>query len=328
MKHSLRRHLGAAALAPVLAFAVALPLSAQTRFSGSTEAAVTASGLGQFVQPPNDRRAYASPVPLPTQGSTRYVVLDVPPESINTLAEARSQSALGGLHLWARTRVEIFSGVGPAASGLAAAVAQATFQDRFVLDVPGYAAGTLFTVMAGIRIDASNALGAFLSNNSTPFYEATAGWNSTVLISTGGGPYLVAQRDSQNCVRSLALAVVTCVGSGAGWRSFSFQMPNRSWAADVNIGGEARATARADLNFGGNAYVSGLSDLGNTIAWGGISGVVDPSGANVANFSAMSATSGFNYREAYVSPVPEVSPAPLMLAGLAALAWWTRRRRG
>ena len=324
-----RRRLGCVlSLAPVLALAVAVPASAQTRFSGSTEAAVIASAFGQFVQPPNDRRAYTSPVPLPTQASSRYVVLDVPPETMNSLAEATSQSALGGLHLSARTRVEIFSSVGQATSGFAAAVAQGTFRDRFVLDVPGYAAGTLFTVTAGIRIDAFNALGAVLSNNSTPFYEATADWNSTVLISTGGGPNLVAQRDSQNCVRSRALVVVTCVGSGDGWRSFSFQMPNRSWAADLNMGGEARATARADLNFGGNAYITGLSDLGNTIAWGGIIGLVDSSGTHVANFSAISATSGYNFRDAYISPVPEVSPAPLMLAGLAALGWWVRRRHG
>ena len=54
--------------------------------------------------------------------------------------------------------------------------------------------------------------------------------------------------------------------------------------------------------------------------------LADPNGVAVTNFSAVSAASGFDYRHAYVTAVPEPAPALLMLAGLMSLMGVTRLR--
>ena len=59
-----------------------------------------------------------------------------------------------------------------------------------------------------------------------------------------------------------------------------------------------------------------VADLSRSITWGGITTLHDASGQVVNNFAAVSASSGFDYRNAYVSAVPE-APASLLLAGRA-----------
>ena len=243
----------------------------------------------------------------------------------NALAQTITTSAAGGLHLLSIARIEIQSTTDFACARLGA-LAIASINDRFTLDVPGYAAVTLFTVSAGIRIDAINSMvRSFSAGNGFPL-QASASWKNRVLISPSltGALYQVDQNDFQNCVDDALSA--RCLGGGGGWRAFSLVMPNQSWAANLHISAEARSNSQAELSLG-SANVSGMFNLGHTIAWGGITGLVDPLGASVANFSAVSATSGFDYRNAYGLAVPEMSPARLLLAGLARLAWLTRRRR-
>ena len=326
LKPCLRKHLGAVALVPFLGFLVALPAAAQSSFFGSGEAGVKAQAFGVYLALPTVTTVRSGALGVGTVESRNYAFLDGAAGSMNSLAETTSLAGVGGLHLSARARVEIINAP-TVAVGRANALALGSFNDRFFLSVPGYAAGTLFTVTAGVRVDAVNTLASEFSMSSGYSFEAIANWQSVVTIFSGrGGDTLVSQIDRQNCVRDLLGS--RCVGSGGGLRSFSFQMPNQTRAAQIYIGGEARTSSRTILDSGGSAIVNAFSDLGHTIAWNGISGVVDPTGAAVSNFSALSATTGNDYRSAYVSPVPEPTPALLLLAGLAAVGWLKRQRAG
>ena len=64
---------------------------------------------------------------------------------------------------------------------------------------------------------------------------------------------------------------------------------------------------------------------GARFTWGGITALRDASGQVVNDFAAVSASSGLDYRNAYVSAVPEAPASLMLLAGRAMLgAGWRR----
>jgi MYXO-CTERM domain-containing protein len=69
------------------------------------------------------------------------------------------------------------------------------------------------------------------------------------------------------------------------------------------------------------------ADLGSTIAWAGITNLKDANGNAITDFSAVSTTSGFDYRKGYVSAVPLPPSAALLATAVAGLAAWRQRRR-
>lgn len=326
IKASHPRH-SAAVLLLYAALIVALPAAAQTQFFGGGQSRAEASGFGQQLSLLPDQQSASGALPVGTVSSARQALLGSGAGSVLAAGQTTALPAIGGLHLTAHALARVLNGDTQSAE-LAQAVADTSglFSDFFRLDVPGYAPGSLFTVTAGMRIDAmASAEGAASNNAGSSTFGTSASWDSTVSLTPSiGGVELTRQSDSLTCTADPGGSA--CTGSGAGWRILTFQMPNQSWQAQLNITGRARTTARVYLAGGGNGLATGHSDLGHTIAWGGISGLVDASGAAVSSFSAISATSGFDYRNAYVSAVPEPAQALLLLAGMLVLAWLIQRR--
>lgn len=311
-----------------LALLAALPATAQTSFLGSGDTDADVSAFGQIVDPPRHAVNRSGPAPVGTVISSTAALAN---GGAGALARAVGQTtatpAIGGLHLTAHSFSQV-SGGDPASGELALSRADATAMtsDFFQLAVPGYGAGTLFTLSASIRIDAAASASGLVSNPGGPSsFETSAHWSSAVSLTPSiGGAMLADIRDSRTCAQTqIGLG---CSGSDPGVRLFSFVMPNQSWSTQLIISGRARATLQVDIIGGGSGQALGHADLGHTIAWGGISGVLDPTGNPDPAFSAVSAGSGVDYSNAYVSAVPEPTTALQLLAGVGVLGWLRRQR--
>jgi hypothetical protein len=89
-------------------------------------------------------------------------------------------------------------------------------------------------------------------------------------------------------------------------------------AVELDLRGWASATSSVNQQ-AGMVQAEGASDLSNTVAWAGVIGLQDASGAAVADYALHSASSGFDYRNAYVSAVPEPATVALWAIGLTLL---------
>lgn len=79
-----------------------------------------------------------------------------------------------------------------------------------------------------------------------------------------------------------------------------FRCPLIESFADQNWLGIAWASAGAiaDIAGIGSASADSVIDFGRAIAWGGIAELRDATGASIADYSVLSASSGFDYRNA------------------------------
>ncbi|MDR7272708.1 hypothetical protein J2X20_005391 [Pelomonas saccharophila] len=102
--------------------------------------------------------------------------------------------------------------------------------------------------------------------------------------------------------------------------SFAFGTP-------INLHMAASATAQAGASFiYGPSSAGFVTDLSHTLGWGGISSVTD-AGGHAISYSALGA-SGFDFAQAFTSPVPEPASPLMMGVGLLALLSLSRTRPG
>ncbi len=249
----------------------------------------------------------------------------------NGLGKSWSEVAVGGIHLNAVSQ-SVAGGQGPTgATGSGRAVGFVS--DFFGLSVPGQASGATFTVTAQVRIDGSAGAsttpgwnGMFQQNRADGFSD----WQSWVRVMQGvNGPRLAELRAGLDCSARTSFSTPPgCISSGLpGLQTITFQMVNNGARLQLDMRGWASAGTSVNLSIG-QVSADSWSDLGNTIAWGGITELRDANNLPVTNFSAFSASSGFDYRNAYVSAVPELpTPALAVLGlGLMGLLGWHRRR--
>ena len=255
---------------------------------------------------------------------------DYQASAYNGLGRSWSEVAVGGIHVYALSQA-VAGGQGPTqATGSGRAVGFVS--DFFGLSVPGQASGAAFTVTAQVRVDGAAGAtttpswtGAFQQNRADAFSD----WQSWVRVIQGvNGPTLAELRARQDCSARTSFGTPPgCVGSGLpALQTISFQMINNGGLLQLDMRGWASAGTSVNLSIG-QVSADSWSDLGHTIAWGGITELRDANNQSVTNFSAFSASSGFDYRNAYVSVVPELPTVALMGIGLGLMALLGLRRR-
>ena len=253
---------------------------------------------------------------------------DYQQQTYNGLGQSWSEVAVGAVHLYALAQ-SVASGQGPTqATGSGRAVGFVS--DFFGLSVPGQASGAAFTVTAQVRVDGSAVAtttpgwnGMFQQNRADGFSD----WQSWVRVNQGvNGPTLAELRAGLDCQARTSFGTPPgCVSSGLpGMRTITFPMVNGA-LLQLDMRGWASAGTSVNLSIG-QVSADSWSDLGNTIAWGGITELRDANNQLVTNFSAFSASSGFDYRNAYVSVVPELPTPVLVVLGLGLMGLLGLRR--
>jgi hypothetical protein len=246
-------------------------------------------------------------------------------------ASAWSQVDIAGVHLYAQS----FSSAvhAPASRASGDAQAKGFFSDYFALGVPSYAAGTVFTVTAQVRSDGYTAAWTDPSPSVLPPSDnrgdAVTSWQSWIRVIGANQQNLAEVRAGQSCVeRTYPGTPGFCVDDGQiGLATVSFQLTNFGAPVQLDIRGWASATTSAVIDGFGMISGHGVTDLSNTVAWAGITALHDGSGALIRDYTALSSSSGFDYRNAYASAVPEPGTSVLLLAGGLGVFWVARRRR-
>lgn len=254
---------------------------------------------------------------------------DHQPQAYHGLGIAWSQVGLGSVQVYAQAQ-SVASGadlVRVTGSGQASGFVS----DFFALSVPGAASGAVFTATAQVRVDGSAWAETLPGWNGA--YQpagqlaAFSHWESWVRVLQGGtGSTLAELRAREDCdARTNQGSGPFCVADGLpGLQTITFTMTNNGTPVQLDMRGWASA--------GTSIYqptqltsADSRADMGHTIAWGGITELRDASGQIVDNYTAVSASSGYDYRNAYVGAVPEAPTSLLLLAGLAMLGTGWRR---
>ena len=309
------------------------PALAQTHFESNINA------LGAYLPSGSEDYVYGGDV-VSVAGATPQglvrVIADPNPGMLpyNGYAEGWSRVDVAGVHVYAHSLSTASPDIGM--RSYSSVAASGFFSDFFSLNVPGYAPGTVFSVTALVRSDGS--VSADSNPSSDGFFHANqasalAYWESWVRVIGAGETALAEIRAREDCAEFSTFGHgASCTSSGSvGLGTMTFSLVNGGAPVQLDLRGFVQAAGSANNLAGGTAEGEAFADMANTIAWGGISTLRDASGAAVDEFSAFSATSGFDYRYSYGAPVaavPEPENAALLLAGLALMGAFVRRRRG
>lgn len=192
--------------------------------------------------------------------------------------------------------------------------ANARYQDSFVVHSGQYADGTVATLTARILID-----GTMPVTTQGGFWSSTQSWSwnfGLAGLDWSEGTSIFG--DATNGFRT--------VGNGFGYRTYT---------ANIVLGQDVSTTMNIatgiSVNAGGygGSFVEAASDLGHTVTWRGISSL-SVNGVDVTDFSAVSATSGFDFRRGIVETaggVPEPQSWMLLIAGFGLVGAAMRRRQ-
>ena len=277
----------------------------------------TASSLSSFANGPNEETHHGAASPGGSAASSAVLS-----SSGNRVMEGGTQSAAraepGGVHIMADANVRLNNpdynlNLAVAASS----TAHASFSDTLIISAPGFATGT--AALLTYRVSVSGDLGIEGSNSWNGGWNASSYWSFTTTLGAsstfrsrlndwtpGSDPRLLGD----GRFGDLDITVPVILGT----------------VLPFSLGGNASAS----VSLGSTPYepssgqFAAFSNLGNTIGWGGIVSLTTAEGTPIGTYSA-SGDSGFDYRQAYVSAVPEPAPAVLLAGGLLALLALRRR---
>jgi hypothetical protein len=241
-------------------------------------------------------------------------------------SSASFMATAGGLHI-ATVASATGSGNGVfgwGSSGGSSSQASAVAYDAFVVSTSSYAPGAILTVSASLSMTGSvGAMGFRSPSGSDGSYDALASWQAEVQVYNSTMLFPVNERASSSCWDGPSTGM-GCGGAGFSTLDLTFTVANGQ-PTDLAILGQVRARAVAGAQHEALAGADAWSDLGHTIAWGGIESVVDEAGNPIGIFTAFSQTTGFDYRNAYVSAVPEPRSWLLLMVGVLAVLFRATR---
>jgi len=323
---------------PLLAALTAALFAAAPASAANFIARTSASGTPG---PSGEERYFASgraPVQAHSehQGS-RLVPYDpippVAPFESHTLAysQATALADMNGIHLRADARGLIedakpFNTPGFSAS----ATASAGLGDSITIGAPGAvgmlhatAAFSVHALLSGVT-QVAGSMDPAIPGNAAVYLS----WTARLVVSGDNGILGdLTLSGGCNSFTNVNDGLFKCGGDPLGLHSttsFSFASGE---TLSVGIEGEVRLMVIGAQERGGMASASSVADFGNTMAWGGFQDVRDSLGNPVTGFTALSASTGFNYANPFPSAIPEPSTWLLMLCGLAGLARLGQRRR-
>lgn len=200
------------------------------------------------------------------------------------------------------------------AGGSARAYGWAEYQDMMILSAPGIAAGTSGKISANALI--TGATSAQLSGGSIGL-----SWRTSVFVN---GQYAYA---SYFAVGSGGNLVVLDEGE-YGSQPLTFDV---LFGVPMAVALRVETGVEPTVGLATPGFATGASDLGSTLAWTGINGV-SVGGVALTDFSAVSPTSGFDFRKGFgatpdepVAAVPEPGTWAMLIIGFGLIGSAARR---
>lgn len=241
-----------------------------------------------------------------------------------TGSSAWAQVAAGGIHLTSSASGSAFSSPAAESSVLGRGIGSASgdLAETLTFSAGALAAGTPVIVTYSVNITGSfdwngqrnsDLISGYQSRNNMSWNVSLNGYgdgsSSNVWMANGDLlDYNIGSTGIQSIVATVELG-----------RDMSLHM-----SAAIGASGQAGLACSGNCGLV-DIYAEGsaASNFGSTFAWNGIQSLTDLNG-NPLDWS-VSSSSGFDYRNAYVSAVPELPSVTLLLGGLAWVGW---RRRG
>lgn len=302
--------------------AVAALYSADTQITGSAYSWLTdRDDLYEFMSSQD-----GSPV---SAGNTNYPHSVTGSSLAYTYATAWSLVQTAGIHLdaWSTS-----SAHGGDTRGYSEATASGSFSDQFPLNSPSVVAGSSGVATVAFLVSGSlqnSFWGPDATGNNWLWGRSNAQWRAGFILrdaAANQGPQWEGfqwQSDLNGTSELMGNAVPG---------TFLFTMPVVfGQLLNLQIYGTVLANSSTQNSYATTNIsvvdATGRASLGNTIAWGGIVDLRDANGALITDFSALSATSGFDYANAYVSAVPVPTAAWLFGTGLLGLVGMAQRKK-
>lgn len=193
----------------------------------------------------------------------------------------------------------------------------AKVEDRFVLASPFFAGGTIASISAAVLID-----GMMTSLDQGGFWSGQQSWTATAQIGSTSWTWSGSRQGN-------ATNGITTMGDMFGLRPI---MANVTVGQETLVMLRVETVARADAGGFGPNSARWETNLGNSLTWRGI-GAMSVGGMQVSDFSALSSSTGFDYRAGIIDAdppapgIPEPQSWALLLSGFGVLGMAVRRQR-